>query len=102
MATTPAVTPATEPIESKESRKPPSARLMSVDIFRGLAVAGMILVDNPGSDANAFWPIKHAQGTGWTPAEFMFPSFVFLAGVSTVFSVSARRARGQSGPRMLL
>jgi predicted acyltransferase len=101
MATTPAVTPATEPIESKESRKPPSARLMSVDIFRGLAVAGMILVDNPGSDGNAFWPIKHAQWNGWTPADFIFPSFVFLVGVSMVFSFSARLARGESRPQIL-
>src|SRR5438445_9586289 len=101
MATTPAVTPATEPIESKESRKPPSARLMSVDIFRGLAVAGMILVDNPGSDGNAFWPIKHAQWNGWTPADFIFPSFLFLVGVSMVFSFSARLRRGESRQQIL-
>src|SRR5437660_12668083 len=102
MATTTAVTPAPEPIESKESRKPPSARLMSVDIFRGLAVARMILVDNPGSDGNAFWPIKHAQWNGWTPADFIFPSFVFLVGVSMVYSFAARLRRGESRQHILL
>jgi predicted acyltransferase len=77
-----------------ESTKP--QRLMSVDIYRGLAVAGMILVDNPGSDDQAYWPIKHAEWNGWTPADFIFPSFLFLVGVSMVFSYSARLQRGES------
>ena len=38
-----------------------SARLLSLDVFRGLCVAGMILVDNPGNDDAAYWPIKHAE-----------------------------------------
>ena len=52
-----------------------SRRLMSVDIFRRLAVAGMILVDNPDSDDKADWPIQHTQWNGWTPADLIFPSF---------------------------
>jgi len=76
--------------------KPTSQRLTSVDVYRGLMVAGMILVDNPGSDELAYSPIKHAQWNGWTPADFIFPSFVFLVGVSMMFSFPARMARGDS------
>jgi predicted acyltransferase len=57
-----------------------------VDVYRGLMVAGMILVDNPGSDDLAYGPIKHAEWNSWTPADFIFPSFVFLVGVSMAFS----------------
>jgi predicted acyltransferase len=74
---------------------------MSLDVFRGLAVAGMILVDNPGSDNGAYWPIKHAEWNGWTPADFIFPSFLFLVGVSLVFSFSSRLAKGESHTAIL-
>lgn len=78
------------------SAAPLSQRLTSVDVYRGLAVAGMILVDNPGSDDLAYWPIKHAEWNGWTPADFIFPSFLFLVGVSMVFSFAARLRGGES------
>ena len=80
---------------SSES-KPLSQRLTCIDVYRGLAVAGMILVDNPGSDDLAYWPIKHQQWNGWTPADFIFPSFIFLVGVSMVFSFASRLRRGES------
>jgi predicted acyltransferase len=69
---------------------------MSVDVYRGLAVAGMILVDNPGSDDLAYGPIKHAQWNGLTAADFIFPSFLFLVGVSMVYSFAARLVRGEA------
>jgi uncharacterized membrane protein len=71
-------------------------RIQSLDIYRGAAVAGMILVDNPGSDELAYGPIKHTVWNGWTPADLIFPSFLFIVGVSLVFSISARLARGES------
>ena len=71
-------------------------RLMCLDIYRGLCVAGMIIVDNPGSDTKAYWPIMHAQWNGWTPADFIFPSFLFLVGISLVLSISSRLQRGES------
>src|SRR5712691_9348601 len=97
---------ATQPLLQTEApvvgtSQPSSERLMSVDLYRGLAVAGMILVDNPGSDDLAYWPIKHAQWNGWTPADFIFPSFVFLVGVSMVFSFAARLRRGESRRKIL-
>jgi predicted acyltransferase len=79
-----------------------SGRLICLDIFRGLAVAGMILVDNPGSDEKVYWPIAHAEWNGWTPADFIFPAFLFLVGVSLVFSFAKRREKGDSRRRILL
>jgi predicted acyltransferase len=88
---------------SKNDRaKPRAERLMCLDVFRGLAVAGMIIVDNPGSDEKAYWAIKHAEWNGWTPADFIFPSFLFLVGVSIVFSFAARLRRGESRRQIVL
>ncbi len=100
MATSQTLTKTAPP--RSDAMKPPSERLTSIDIFRGLAVAGMVLVDNPGSDDLACWPIKHAQWNGWTPADFIFPSFLFLVGVSMVYSFAARLRRGESRQHILL
>lgn len=96
---------ASHELSSSSSRiitKPASPRLMCLDIFRGLCVAAMIVVDNPGSDAKACWPIMHAEWNGWTPADFIFPSFLFLVGISVVFSLSSRQQRGQSRSEILV
>jgi predicted acyltransferase len=79
-----------------------SQRLMCLDVYRGLMVAGMILVDNPGSDEKAYWPIMHAKWNGWTPADFIFPSFLFLVGISMVYSFAARRRRGETRRQIFL
>ena len=88
-------------VQVAKETKPPSERLLSLDVYRGLAVAGMILVDNPGSDDLAYGPIKHAQWNGWTAADLIFPSFLFLVGVSMVFSFTSRMKRGESRSRIL-
>ncbi len=93
-------TPAVKPT-AVETAIPSCERLICVDFYRGLAVAGMILVDNPGSDDLAYWPIKHAEWNGWTPADFIFPSFIFLVGVSMVYSFAARLRRGESRRKIL-
>lgn len=77
------------------------SRLLCLDIYRGLMVAGMILVDNPGSDEHAYWPIMHAKWNGWTPADFIFPSFLFLVGISLVYSFDARRRGGETNQQIL-
>ena len=100
MATTQPLIVARQPPAS-DAKKPSSTRLVCLDIFRGLAVAGMILVDNPGSDDGAYWPIKHADWNGLTPADFIFPSFLFLVGVSMVFSFSSRLRRAESRHQIL-
>ena len=76
-------------------------RLLCLDLYRGLMVAGMIVVDNPGSDEHAYWPIMHAKWNGWTPADFIFPSFLFLVGISLVYSFDARRQRGETSKQIL-
>jgi predicted acyltransferase len=93
--------PLTAPAQSQERNNPHlyARRLMCLDVFRGLLVAGMILVDN--GDDKSYWAIKHAEWNGWTPADFIFPSFVFLVGVSMVFSYSARMQRGESRAQIL-
>ncbi len=87
-------------------------RLESLDVFRGLTIAGMILVNNPG--AASYWPLDHADelmtanpvgwypgkwwidANGWTPTDLIFPFFLFIVGTSMVLSFAARRTRGDS------
>jgi predicted acyltransferase len=73
---------------------PPRERLLSLDVFRGLTVAGMLLVNNPGSWGHIYPPLEHAPWNGWTPTDLIFPFFLFIAGITTYLSLSSRRARG--------
>src|SRR5277367_958162 len=73
-----------------------SSRLMSLDLFRGATIAGMILVNNAGDEGSSYWPLKHAQWNGWTPTDLVFPFFLFIVGVAMPFSFSARLKRGES------
>jgi predicted acyltransferase len=68
----------------------PSGRLASLDVFRGATVAGMILVNNPGSWGATYSPLKHAEWNGWTPTDLVFPFFLFIVGVSITFGLSRR------------
>src|SRR5258705_13214557 len=77
-----------------------SSRLLSVDVFRGIAVAGMLLVDYPGDEAAGYWPIRHSPWNGWTPADLIFPSFVFLMGISIVLSLFDPPKRNPPIPKM--
>ncbi len=63
------------------------SRLLSLDILRGITVAGMILVNNPGSWGNIYAPLEHAPWNGLTPTDLVFPFFMFIMGVSTYFSL---------------
>jgi predicted acyltransferase len=73
-----------------------SDRFRALDVFRGLTIAAMILVNNPGSGAHVYRPLEHAAWDGWTPTDLVFPSFLFIVGVSMVLSFERRRARGAS------
>jgi predicted acyltransferase len=69
---------------------------MSLDLFRGLTIALMILVNDPGDAAASYWPLKHAEWNGWTPTDLVFPFFVFIVGVSMAFSFTSRLRRGST------
>ncbi len=71
----------------------PNTRLRSLDVFRGLTVAAMVLVNSPGSDA-VFGPFQHASWNGCTPTDLIFPAFLVIMGVSAAFSSDARQRRG--------
>ncbi|MEA2705552.1 MAG: hypothetical protein QOH22_340 [Gemmatimonadaceae bacterium] len=73
---------------------PKRERLLSLDVFRGMTVAGMLLVNNPGTWGAIFPPLEHAEWNGWTPTDLIFPFFLFIVGITTHLSLSARRARG--------
>jgi predicted acyltransferase len=57
-------------------------RLRSLDVFRGLTVAGMVIVNNPGDWSTVYWPLLHAEWNGWTPTDLIFPFFLFIVGTS--------------------
>ncbi len=65
----------------------PSKRLLSLDAFRGLTLAAMILVNNPGSWAYVYAPLEHAEWEGWTPTDLIFPFFLFIVGVAIKLSL---------------
>ena len=73
---------------------PRRERLVAIDVFRGLTVAGMLLVNDPGTWSAIYPPLEHAAWNGWTPTDLIFPFFLFIVGVTTHLSLSARRAQG--------
>ena len=87
-------TEASNPVDSQ-------GRLLSLDVMRGLAMAGMILVNNPGSWSAAYPPLLHAKWHGWTPTDLVFPFFLFIVGIAMPFSFEKRLAKGGRGWLML-
>lgn len=72
----------------------PTGRILSLDVFRGLTIAGMILVNNSGNGSHVFAPLRHASWEGWTPTDLVFPSFVFIVGVAIPLALARRRDNG--------
>ena len=67
--------------------KKQSQRMLALDILRGITIAGMLLVNNPGSWDNMYAPLKHAEWHGLTPTDLIFPFFMFIMGISTFISM---------------
>lgn len=63
-------------------------RILAIDIFRGMTIVLMILVNNPGTWSNVYSPFLHADWHGYTPTDLVFPFFLFIVGTSIVFSYS--------------
>ena len=77
----------------------PVKRLLSLDVVRGITIAFMIMVNNNGGSGS--WRfMNHANWNGLTPTDLVFPTFVFVVGVSVVFAFDARLARGATRSRL--
>ena len=79
---------------------PPAGRLVSLDVFRGVTIAGMLLVNNPGNWGAIYPPLRHAEWHGWTPTDLIFPFFLFIVGVAMTYS-TARQVELGAGRRKL-
>lgn len=85
---------------STPASPPAGTRLVSLDVFRGATIVGMILVNNPGTWAAVYPPLLHAQWHGWTPTDLIFPFFLFIVGVSITLAFTRYLARDT--PRTVL
>jgi len=77
-------------------------RLASLDVFRGLTIAMMILVNDPGSWADSYPQLKHSAWDGWTMTDMVFPFFLWIVGVAMTLSLSRRKEQGASDRSLIL
>src|SRR4051794_13458273 len=80
-----------QPVQTTQAPKQIHPRLLSLDVFRGITVAAMILVNNPGDWAHIYPPLEHAAWNGCTPTDLIFPFFLFIVGVSISYALSSRK-----------
>jgi predicted acyltransferase len=85
---------AQEVLESAVAGAKLGQRLVSLDVFRGLTIAGMVLVNNAGNWNAVYPPLLHASWHGWTPTDLVFPFFVFIVGVAIPLAFERRKAAG--------
>src|ERR1044071_4894439 len=69
-------------------------RLLSLDVFRGMTIAGMVLVNNPGTWSAIYPPLAHAEWHGITPTDYIFPFFLFIVGVAIPIALGKRIEEG--------
>ena len=88
-----------------DSSPPPLARskerLLSLDIFRGITLIAMTVVNMPGDHHCTYRAISHVQWNGWTIADLIFPFFIFIVGVAMPYSFAGRQARGESQRKLV-
>jgi predicted acyltransferase len=87
-----------KPVVAK-SEKP---RLLSLDFLRGLTVATMLLVNDPGDWDHIYPPLEHSKWNGCTPTDCVFPFFLFMVGVSIVYAMQAKKADAATHSKLLL
>ena len=80
----------------------PHQRLASLDVFRGVTIGAMILVNNPGSWSYVLPPLKHAPWHGWTPTDLIFPFFLFIVGISISLALTRRRSEARGWAPVLV
>lgn len=83
------------------TRTDKSGRLVSLDVFRGVTVAAMILVTDPGTYGARYWPLCHSDWVGPTPTDMIFPSFLVAIGMAMTFSFASRVEKGASRAGLL-
>jgi predicted acyltransferase len=83
-------------------RSPAGRRLLSLDVLRGIVIAAMILVTDPGTYAHTWHPLRHAEWNGATPTDMIFPAFLFMVGLAISFSLGSRAALDASRSRTAL
>lgn len=88
-------------IDPRPSAVLPSNRLVSLDVLRGITIAFMILVNN-GIRNYPYPALEHSAWNGWTPTDLVFPTFLFLVGITIVFSFESRLSRGASKSSLML
>jgi predicted acyltransferase len=102
----PSPSPSTIPAVEIAAAVPDAAakpgRLLALDVFRGITIAGMLLVNNPGSWDHVYEPLDHAPWNGWTPTDTIFPFFLFIVGVAMTMSFAGQLARGQTRGRVFV
>lgn len=83
-------------VSIKMSDQPANTRLLSLDVFRGMTIAGMVLVNNPGTWSAVYGPLKHAEWHGITPTDYIFPFFLFIVGIAIPMALGKRIREGIS------
>lgn len=89
-------------VEISRVAPPADGRLQSLDVFRGITIAGMLLVNNPGTWSAVYPPLRHAEWHGWTPTDLIFPFFLFIVGVAMTYSFGKLIDRGQARTAILV
>jgi len=77
-----------------------SRRLISLDAFRGITIAAMLLVNFPGNGGHVYAPLKHTHWNGITPTDLIAPFFLFIVGVAIAFAYTKRLDAGMSSSKM--
>jgi predicted acyltransferase len=83
-------------LDNRKATAAPATRLVSLDAFRGATIALMVLVNTPGDGNNVYAPLEHADWHGWTPTDVVFPSFLWIVGLTLTLSFQRRLAAGAS------
>lgn len=79
----------------------PLSRLVSLDVFRGVTIAAMLLVNKQGNSGDGYEALQHVPWHGATPTDWIFPFFLFIVGVALPFSLANRRRKGASDGEIL-
>jgi predicted acyltransferase len=84
------------PQKASQTTPAPTTRVLSIDVLRGITIAFMILVNDPGDWSHVYAQLDHAKWNGWTLTDLVFPNFLFLVGAAIILSLNARLRRGDS------